>query len=163
MFFAVTWLVVAVAAKYLWDKQVLNLFLSSTLKKAFKRMMLLWKHQSLHYAFVVAAQRLQLCICTLAIQYLRWNDGRGRFLSCDSTQTQWARSRGSPWGLRGCRQMVKHSEMTQASPSLNTDDRMVRIPVCSEHACKHGAIRAAQISAMRLLLLLRGTTCKTPN
>lgn len=103
---------------------------------------------------------------TRAIQYQSWSDGRGRFQSCAPTPTQRARPHGSPWGRRECRQMVKHSEMTQASPSLNTDDRMVRIPVCSEHACKHRAVRAAQTSAMLLLLLLlllRGTTCSTPN
>lgn len=86
--------------------------------------------------------------------------------SCAPTQAQWARPHCSPWGRRECRQMVKHSEMTQASPSLNTDDRMVCIPVCSEHACKHRAIRAAQTSAMLLLLLrllLHSTACKMPN
>lgn len=48
--------------------------------------------------------------------------------------------------MRECPQMVKHFGMTQEGPSLNTDDRMVRIIVCSEHSHKHRPIDAVQTS-----------------
>lgn len=48
--------------------------------------------------------------------------------------------------MRECPQMVKHFGMTQEIPSLNTDDRMVCIVVCSEHSYKHRPIDAVQTS-----------------
>lgn len=101
-----------------------------------------------------------LCF-TITIRYESWNEGRDRFQTVfprkHNGQTSPPPCCPSPCeGGRECLQMVKHSEMTQASPSLNTDDRMVRIPVCSEHAYKHGAIRAAQTR----FTLLRGHVVK---
>lgn len=88
------------------------------------------------------------------------NRGNDRFQTVP-VQTQWAdlgtaMLSKSLWGWRKRLQMVKYFEMTQESPNLNTDDRILHILVCSEHAhantephmlCKQ--LRLCCISKMR--------------